>query len=572
MAIRRRPRRVVSTAVWMAAWMATFQFAWLSAPSIRADAIRAEDSAADEPTALPPSLPLLPEDAEPVIRGIERPWAQIAMQPVAEQLPSPNLDPSQAGNIRRGAGGRFLADPGAGSSPVLDPNQPGNLDARLEATRERLEELEGRAEPLPLIRLSGFFQVDDGLFSQSVASQGYYGDIQNGVGFRRARLQAIGKLTEFTNYSIEFDFAQIGRPSFFDIWGEQMEIPFFGTVRVGQFRQPGTMDSWTSVRHLEFLERSAAFQTTDPFRRVGVMAYSMTEDERTAWAYSVFATGLTFWDGANNVYSTLGDNRAGAQIGDNGGVAFAGRITHLLYYDDLSDGRYLWHVGTGYLYGQVGGEGSSGAAAKTYRSAAFPEFFVGDPAGLGRTAAGTPAVLDSGRILANDFSLFHVELAANHGAAHFQTEAMLETVDQFGGPTMVMPTAYFQCGYFLTGEHALYLKQPGVLDYNVVPHTPFFGTGRRGQIAGWGAWEVAFRWTYVDMSGTNINPANQLSNAPGPPPVPSLGVLNQPTVALNWWLNRYTRVQLNWIHSMPNLIGYGPAPFDIVGTRLQIEF
>lgn len=193
-AIRRRLRRVVSTAVWMAAWMATFQFAWLSAPSIRADAIRAEDSAADEPTALPPSLPLLPEDAEPVIRGIERPWAQIAMQPVAEQLPSPNLDPSQAGNIRRGAGGRFLADPGAGSSPVLDPNQPGNLDARLEATRERLEELEGRAEPLPLIRLSGFFQVDDGLFSQSAASQGYYGDIQDGVGFRRARLQAIGKI------------------------------------------------------------------------------------------------------------------------------------------------------------------------------------------------------------------------------------------------------------------------------------------------------------------------------------------------------------------------------------------
>jgi phosphate-selective porin OprO/OprP len=513
-----------------------------------------------------------PEDAVPIIKDIERPWAQITLLSAAEEVPPPNLDPSQAGNIRRAAGERFEADPSGGDRPVLDPNQPGNLDMRLEATRERLEKLEGREETLPLIRLSGFFQVDDGLFSQTPASQSYYGDIQDGVGFRRARLQAIGKLTEFTNFSIEFDFAQIGRPSFFDIWGEQMEIPILGTVRIGQFRQPGTMDSWTSVRHLEFLERSAAFQASDPFRRVGAMAYAMSEDERTSWAYSVFATGLTFWDGANNVYSTFGDNRAGTQIGDNGGVAFAGRLTHLLYYDDASDGRYLWHVGGGYLHGQIGGSGSTGPAAKTYRSIVFPEFFVGDPAGLGRTAAGTPAVLDSGRILANDFSLFHVELAANHGAAHFQTEAMLETVNQFGGPTMVMPTAYFQCGYFLTGEHALYLKQPGVFDYNVVPNTPFFGTGRRGQIAGWGAWEVAFRWSYVDMSGTNINPTNQLSKAPGPPPTPSLGVLNQPTVALNWWLNRYTRVQLNWIHSMPNLIGYGPAPFDIVGTRLQIEF
>jgi phosphate-selective porin OprO and OprP len=532
----------------------------------------ADDGHPLEAGAGPPALPVRPEDAVPIINDVERPWAQIALLSAAEEVPSPNLDPSQAGNIRRGAGERFEADPGIGDLPVLDPNQPGNLDMRLEAQRERLSKIEGREEPLPLIRLSGFFQVDDGLFSQTAASQGYYGDIQDGVGFRRARLQAIGKLTEFTNYSIEFDFAQIGRPSFFDIWGEQTEIPILGTVRVGQFRQPGTMDSWTSVRHLEFLERSAAFQASDPFRRVGAMAYAMSEDERTSWAYSVFATGLTFWDGTNTVYSTFGDNRAGTQIGDNGGVAFAGRITHLLHYDDASDGRYLWHVGAGYLYGQIGGSGSSGPAAKTYRSFVFPEFFVGDPAGLGRTAAGTPAVLDSGRILANNFSLFHVELAANHGAAHFQTEAMLETVDQFGGPTMVMPTAYFQCGYFLTGEHALYLKQPGVFDYNVVPHTPFFGTGRRGQLAGWGAWEVAFRWSYVDMSGTNINPANQLSNNPGPPPAPSLGVLNQPTVALNWWLNRYTRVQLNWIHSMPNLIGYGPAPFDIVGTRFQIEF
>jgi len=264
----------------------------------------ADDGCPVETAAGPAALPVHPEDALPIINGIERPWAQIALLSAAEEVPSPNLDPSQAGNIRRGAGERFEADAGAGDLPVLDPTQPGNLDMRLKATRERLEKLEGREEPLPLIRLSGFFQVDDGLFSQTPASQGYYGDIQDGVGFRRARLQAIGKLTEFTNYSIEFDFAQIGRPSFFDIWGEQTEIPILGTVRVGQFRQPGTMDSWTSVRHLEFLERSAAFQASDPFRRVGAMAYAMSEDERTSWADSVFATGLTFWDGTNTVYSS----------------------------------------------------------------------------------------------------------------------------------------------------------------------------------------------------------------------------------------------------------------------------
>ena len=164
-------------------------------------------------------------------------WERFAQNPSANPLRIPNLDPGQAGNIDRGAGRRFEGLSGnAPGNPVLDPGQIGNLDIRLEEARNRLEKLEGKTEQLPLIRMSGFFQVDDGLFSHSPSSQAYYGDIQDGVGFRRARLSAVGKLTEFTNFSIEFDFAQIGRPSFF-IWGEQEQIPILGTVRIGQFRR-----------------------------------------------------------------------------------------------------------------------------------------------------------------------------------------------------------------------------------------------------------------------------------------------------------------------------------------------
>jgi phosphate-selective porin OprO/OprP len=516
---------------------------------------------------------MIPDTVVPLIEREGGPWERFAQNPSANPLRRPNLDPAQAGNIDQDAGRRFDEAGGDGRrTPVLDPGQIGNLDIRLQEARSRLERLEGKTEQLPLIRLSGFFQVDDGLFSEPAATRAYYGDIRDGVGFRRARLSAVGKLTEFTNYSIEFDFAQIGRPSFFDVWGEQEQIPFFGTVRIGQFRQPGTMDAWTSIRHLEFLERSAAFQATDPFRRVGIMAYSMSEDERTSWAYSVYATGLTFFDGTDTVYQTFGDNRAGTQIGDDGGVGFASRITHLLEYDDLTDGRYLTHVGTGFLYGQTGGSGKTGVGAKTYRSFVFPEFFVGDPVGLGLTAAGTPRVVDSGRVLADGFWMTHLEFARNAGPAHFQTEVMLEGFNQFGGPTTLLPAAYFQCGYFLTGESILYLKQPGVLDYNVVPYTTFFGTGRRGRVAGWGAWEVAFRWTYVDLSCTNVDPVNQLSDSAGPPPAPGYGTYNAPTVALNWWWNRFTRVQFNWIHAMPDVRGHGVLPFDIFGTRFQIEF
>ena len=488
-----------------------------------------------------------------------------AAQAGAEPEEVPILAPDQPGNIRAGSGETFEAGPGANQGPVLDPNQVGNI-------RQRLSELEGRMGEYPLIRLSGFFQLDDGLYSQSAASIGRYGDMQNGVSFRRARLQAIGELTEFMTYTIELDFAQGGRPSLLDVWGEIDQIPWLGTIRIGQFRQPGLMDSWTSVRHLDFMERSAAFQAVDPFRRVGIMAYAMSDSERTQWAASVYATGFTFWDG-QQIYRTFGDNRFGAQLSDNGGVSFGSRISHLLYYDEPTEGRYLLHVGTGFVFSQLGGEGDSLSTGKAYNSSAFPEFFVGDPNGGGLTAAGTPFVLDAGRILANNFCLYHLELAGNYGPVHFQSEAMLETINQQGGPTMLLPTAYMQGGVFLTGEKPGYLKQAGVFDYNVVPHTPFFGTGRHGHVRGWGAWELACRWTYVDMSLVNVNPDNQLQkNVLGPPPFPNYGVLNESTVGINWWWNRYTRLQFNWIHSMPNLLGYGLAPFDIFGTRFQVEF
>jgi phosphate-selective porin OprO/OprP len=500
---------------------------------------------------------------------VERPLpAQESASP-----PRPVLDPNQAGNIDLGAGERLDLDGTARPGTVLDPNQAGNVDLRLERALNRIDALEGQKESLPIIRLSGFFQLDDGLFSQPEASRDRLGDMLDGVSFRRTRLQAFGKLTEFTNYSIMMDFAVAGRPSFMDVWGEQEQIPFFGTIRIGQFRQPGTMESWTSIRHFEFLERSVAFQAVEPFRRVGIMAYSMTEDERTQWATSVYATGLTFWNGSETLYSTIGDNRNGSEIGDDGGIGFASRITHLLYYDDLAEDRYLLHVGAGYRYGTPGGSRDTrGLFAKTYRSAIIPEFFVGDATGLGLTGAGTPVVLDTGRILTDDFHDVHVELAGSYGRAHFQTEALLAAVNQFGGPTILQPAAYFQCGYMLTGEAIGYLKQVGAFDYTVVPYTPFFGTGRKGRIRGWGAWEVAARWSYVDLSGVNVRPENQLSDTTGPPPSPNAGIINQSTVGVNWYWNRFAKVQFNWIRSMPDYVGYGAAPFDIYGTRFQVEF
>lgn len=522
------------------------------------------------------------QESRPAPRVQRLPAIAPTVQPVTNLQPAGPLDdsqpgfaPDQPGALAAPAEEASEADQSTPSDGIGDdvvgpaPDEPGFLQ-RLLNLEESVKS--GAAPTFPLIKLSGFFHLDQGLFSQDEASRAVLGDIRDGVGFRRARMQAIGDLTEFTGFSIEMDFAIAGRPSLMDIWVEQRELPLFDTVRIGHFRQPTSMDCWTSIRHLEFMERSAAFQAFDPFRRLGAMSYTASADENTMLAYSVFATGFTFWNGTELVYGTIGDNRYAAQETDNGGISFATRLTHLLYYDEPSDGRYLLHIGGGYDFSEIGGTGTTGLGARTYQARSIPEFFVGDIGGNFVTAAGTPVVVDTGRFLATNFQLLHAELAGNYGPAHFQTEFMWVPVQQMGGPIVNYNGGYIQGGYFLTGEHAGYNKLAGVMDYNVKPFTPFFGTGRDKRFGGWGAWELAFRWSYLDLSSTAVRAENYLPALPGPPPTPNPGILNESTVALNWYWNQYARIQFNWIHSMVNSNLYGKYDLDVFAGRFQLEF
>lgn len=455
---------------------------------------------------------------------------------------------------------------GATPAPQSHDHPPVHADGnpRVPSAEQRITALEravgASASPhFPSVRATGFFHLDAGLFGQDAANRATLGDIQDGVGFRRARLQAVGNVTEFTTYSIEMDFATAGRPSFMDVWGEQQQLPWLGNLRIGHYRQPTTMDSLTSIRQLEFLERSLPFQAFDPFRRVGLMAYDKSTNEMWSWAYGVYRTG-----GFNN--APLGDSRFANDIGDQGGYSFAGRLTHLLYYDEAANGRYLLHVGGHYNYGRM--TASSSNPVPYYQAQAVPEFFVGDAAGGGLTANGTPPFVNTGRLAANSYDFFGVQLAGQCGPTHLQAEYMATTVNQIANPQVFYDGAYVQGGYFLTGESRTYNRTFGVFD-RVTPHTDFFTLGRHGGFCGWGAWELVARWSYVNLNDRNAVP---MAVVAGPPPTPDPGRLNNSTLGLNWYWNPYSKVQFNWIHAFLDNAAAGNSDCDIYCARFQVEF
>ncbi len=381
--------------------------------------------------------------------------------------------------------------------------------------------------PFPTIALGGFFQTDWGWFNQDTANLATVGDIQDGADFRRARLNAHGDAWGNVGYMVEFDFAFAGRPNFMDVYMDIKDLPLLGKLRIGQWRQPFGMDGQTSVKELTFLERGLPFAFL-PFRQIGLGFQNHSADESVTWAASVFR---------------FPTDAFGGNVGDNGGHALATRVTAVPW--STVDGSQLLHLGAGYSFGDPAN------ARVRYRNQ--PEFFVSETGGADLVPAGVPAsvppFVDTGPIAARNFNLLAAEGGLLLGSLYMQSEAIYALVNQSGGPDLSFSGVYVMAGYFLTGEVRPYNRKAGVFG-RVKPLENFSSSGGRG------AWELAGRWSYLDLNDRNIVG----------------GRLNDVTLGMNWYLNPRTKFQFNYIHAFLESPAFGGSDADIFAWRGQIDF
>lgn len=378
----------------------------------------------------------------------------------------------------------------------------------------------------PTVRLTGFFQADAGFVGQSSANRAAVGDAQDGADFRRARLQAVGNVWDNVGYSIEFDFGFPGRPSFMDVWLEVHDVFESAHLRVGQYRQPIGMDGLTSVKELTFIERALPFALI-PFRQIGSMLHGTAADDAITWAVSLFRFPTDFY---------------GGNIGDSGGYGMASRLTAVAI--DNGD-SLLIHLGSAFSYADP--------SNNALRYVAQPEFFVAETGLAALAPAGMPTAMppfvDTGGFAAQNYSLFGWEFAARSDSLHLQSELLIARVDRPGAGTAVFPAAYVQAGYFLTGEVRPYDRTAGVLG-EVIPRRPFSRHGGKG------AWEIAARWSYLDLNDAGIRG----------------GRLHDVTLGLNWHLNKHVKFQCNYIHAFLASPVNGDSDADIIAFRAHLDF
>ena len=372
------------------------------------------------------------------------------------------------------------------------------------------------------LRVGGRLQVDWALFDQDDVLMNAVGDEQDGAEIRSARLNVQGDIYDNIGYRLELEFGgDDGKAKFRDAWLAVNDLPGVGGVKVGHFREPFGLERLQSPLTTTFAERALP-NLFAPGRNVGMMLSDALLDDRLTWAVGAFKET---------------DDFPGDQDSDSGqGYVATARVTGLPWYEDK--GEKLLHLGLAYSHRNPDGA--------VIRWRARPETHLANRYVDTEVYEGfrfADAQMD-------DVDLFGAEAALVYGPFSLQGEYILADVDTDMAGDRTFDGYYAQASYLLTGEHRRYKNSDAVFT-RVQPKRNLSLKGDRG----WGAWELALRYSAVDLDDGLIRGGKE----------------EDYTLGLNWYLNPNTRVTWNYVHALIDHDLYDGA-LNIFQTRFQVDF
>ncbi|MGH8615228.1 MAG: OprO/OprP family phosphate-selective porin [Gammaproteobacteria bacterium] len=379
-----------------------------------------------------------------------------------------------------------------------------------------------------------YFQMDTALYNDDQT------DLSSGTELRRGRIFLTGTVLSDWDYKFEADFGgttQGGSTNSVTVTDAYVRYtglrPYAFTV--GNFKIPFSLESVGSAKYLTFMERGLPFALTTT-RRLGGMA-AVNGDN---WTASVGFFGDTVT----------------TQNNDDEGMEAAGRFTFAPFFQ--SD-RVL-HLGAS--GGWVHPQQTAANGLETVRFRSKPETDImsdgltesatlSSPAGTFGRSSGR--LVDTGNIPGdvNYYALVGAELAGVYGPFSVQSEYLRADVDREIGGNPGFDGYYGYVSWFLTGESRNYKADKGVFDV-LKPLQPF-----RLKTGGWGAWEVAVRYSNLDLNDEGVQG----------------GEIDDLSFALNWYPNAYVRLMANYVNVLDVEGGAhdGDNP-DLFQLRAQVAY
>jgi phosphate-selective porin OprO/OprP len=375
------------------------------------------------------------------------------------------------------------------------------------------------------LSLRSLVQFDAGYFSQGRGPAG--ADLGSGTNFRRAQVGLVGTAWRDWSYNFTYDFGGNGTEKSGYIYTASLQYDFEPfAIRVGAFSPPAGLDDSTGSGDLLFLERASA---ADIAR--GIAGAPGREGFNVMASGERYLVSLSFTGGKTTDSATFDEQQALvsraawlAVDGDDLKWLVDADLTHVFKFADKA-------AGSPNTITLSSGPEVSVTSLKTVNTGAI------DVGSL--TEWGLETALQSGR------------LYGQGGYFHYSVKRLTALPDpDFSG-------WYAMAAFSLTGEPRLY--DAGSASFRGLK--PAHPLGKDG----FGAWEVAARYSNADMAFDPFAGTAAGGIAGGEQNIWSLGLNWYPTAGLRFMLN-YDNIQVNHVEAPA-----GDISANAVALRSQIS-
>lgn len=402
----------------------------------------------------------------------------------------------------------------------------------------------------PTLKINGRIHLDNWSFANDSEGIHFFenpdtgADPEDRVFFRRVRLKFEGDVNDNMLYRMQFDVHSPGEGEMKDIYIGFKDLPFLQKLLIGNQKRPLGLDHLNSSRFNVFIERPLVVEAfNEDARRLGIASDGTNEDQSYHWRYGVFAMENMVDDG-----EIIGDSRQ---------WSVNVRLAASPWYDDSSGGRGYFHWAVSGMVARPDGDAS--IRDKNRNEGRF------------RTRAelrSDARWLNTFRIPGAEwYEILGMESILNIGPFQAVGEYQVNWMQRDNttartGPDLFFHGAYVYLAYMLTGEHVPYERKSGTIG-RVTPFENFFlvdNCGTDDACSGWGAWQLALRYSYLDLTDADI----------------AGGVENNLTAGLVWYMNANSSLQLNAIYgdirARAPASGFTDGHFTAIGTRFRVNF
>jgi len=394
-------------------------------------------------------------------------------------------------------------------TPIKDPFE--RLRTKFEGTNAH------RVLKLEELKMSGKIGAKFAVDAAGYVTSKDFQDFDGGVQLRRARIYGKGDCILVLPVSYQLEVGYV--PDQFYIEESYLafkDLRYIGELKIGQFQAPMGLDVVTSSRDITFMEPAAPIQALAPGVNAGLQMGRPFANGRATWALGFFTDGV------------------GSDFGD-ASKDYGRAITRLtclpIYVPDTNqpESPRLLHLGlsANILY----------SANSTVRYRSRPESHL------------APYVVDTSDIASSSALVLGAEAAWVSGPFSIQGEYLHSSVEQQEGGPLNFDGFYASASWFLTGESRPYDRTEGKFDRVIPKHNFDWGHG------GWGAWEIAGRYSFVNLNSGDIHGGR-------------MGIV---MAGLNWYL--HSHVKWRFDYGFGHVTGRTPeGNLNIFQTRVEVDF